>query len=112
MDDQKTAAAPRCTEEQLVGPDSRLVYIVGHVLAWTFNAAMLAVLVWLAHDLRSAWPLAAMIFVRGYHHDFNRVRVPRPNTERLRSPRLGGDKQDALVGHPILQGKSPEGDKA
>lgn len=79
MDEQKTAAAPRCTEEQMVGPDSRLVYIVGHVLAWTFNAAMLAVLVWLAHDLRSAWPLAAMIFVRGYHHDFNRVRGPRPN---------------------------------
>jgi hypothetical protein len=87
MDEQKTAAAPRCTEEQLVGPDSRLVYIVVHVLAWTFNAAMLAVLVWLAHDLRSAWPLAAMMFVRGYHHDFNRVRVQRPNAEH--EPRRG-----------------------
>ena len=79
MPNTETPAAPRNTEEQLVGPDSRLVYIVGHVLAWTFNAAMLGVLVWLAHDLRSAWPLAAMIFVRGYHHDFNRVRVARPN---------------------------------
>lgn len=79
MQNTETSAALRNTEEQLVGPDSRLVYIVVHILAWTFNAAMLAVLVWLAHDLRSAWPLAAMIFVRGYHHDFNRVRVQRPN---------------------------------
>jgi hypothetical protein len=89
MTNETTAAAHRNTVEQLVGPDSRLVYIVGHVLAWTFNAAMLAVLVWLAHDLRSAWPLAAMLFVRGYHHDFNRVRVARPNAA-LTSANEGG----------------------
>ena len=59
--------------------DSRLVYIVCHLMCWVFNVAMLTALVWLSHDLRSAWPLAAMVFANAYNHDFNRVKSKNQN---------------------------------
>lgn len=56
--------------------DSRLVYIVCHAMAFGYNGACAAALIWLALELRTAWVLLAMLVLgRAYKHDFKKNMV-------------------------------------
>jgi len=63
----------------LAGPDSRLAYIVCHVLSTLYSAAVVAAFIWLAYELRSGWVLLGIaLCMRSYTHDFNRVKFRKP----------------------------------
>jgi hypothetical protein len=70
--------------------DSRLAYIVCHLISAATNLAVFAGIVWLAYTLKSGWVLWALLLCpwSKYKHDFNGVNRSSPNTrdDRRRAP--------------------------
>lgn len=69
--------------------DSRLAYIVCHLISAAKNLAVFAGIVWLAYTLKSGWVLWALLLCpwSRYKHDFNGVNRSSPNAELRNAPR-------------------------
>jgi hypothetical protein len=61
--------------------DSRIAYIVCHLISAAKNLAVFAGIVWLACTLKSGWVLWALLLCpwSKYKHDFNGVNRSSPN---------------------------------
>ena len=80
MSENKTPNQPQDSSansvgvSELLGGDSKSVYILCHLMSAIYNAAVVAGFIYLSSVLDNGWVLLPMLFcIRGYKHDFNRL---------------------------------------